>query len=78
MSMLQLVFGENNGRVLAFPSYEVDSEPGLWGAVVLGVEDTVIKGVSFFAELGREGLPEFAPMDNFGIGDVLENEVVWL
>ena len=68
--------GEGYWRVLALPSYEVNSKPGLWGAVVLGIENTIIQGVSFFTQLGGERLPEFTSMDNFGIGDVLKNEIV--
>ena len=60
----------------SFSAYEVGSEPGLWGAVVLGVKYTVVKGVPFFAQLGGESFPELAPVRDFGVGDILEDEVV--
>ena len=60
------------------PSDEVDSEPGLGGAIMLGVEDTIVKGVSLFPQLGGESVPEFPSMGDFGLGDVFENEIVWL
>ena len=44
----------------------------------MGIEDAVIKGVSFFLELVSKGFPEFAPMDNFGIGNVLEDKIIRL
>ena len=47
------------------------------GAVVLGIQDTIVQGVPFFAELGSQRVPEFAIMSGLGISNVLEDEVVW-
>ena len=44
MSMLHLALAKDIGACLP-PPYEINSEPGLGGAVVLGIEDTVIKCV---------------------------------
>ena len=60
------------------PANEISSESCLGGAVVLGIEDTVIERVSLLPELGGEGVPKFAIVDNFGVRNILKDKVVGL
>ena len=62
--------------MFASSPYEVNSEPGLGCAVVLGIKDTVVQGVPFFTELGGQRVPKFTFMDGFGMGNIFEDEVV--
>ena len=62
--------------MFASSPYEVNSEPGLGGAVLLGIQDALIQGVPFFTKLGSQRVPEFTIMGGFGLGNIFEDEVV--
>ena len=78
MLLLGLANGKMDWWVVSFSANEVDSEPGLGGAIVLGIKDAVIKRVSLLSELGCESVPKFAIVDNLGVSNILQDEVVGL
>ena len=44
-------FSELDGWVPSFSTNQVDPESCLWGAVMLGIEDAVMEGITFFTKL---------------------------